>query len=215
VCSFDCSCVMGEWDRCDWVVSYLADSLMCTPLWMYRDDEARSQTLVGLWWVWDEWEDSIPEMSRKYGQNHVQKSGFGGRQVGAFSVFRSGDTGIPFIFWQKTLFFHKIARLRGWCNITPSVCGNPGFLNNNCGLYSTNSHYVGLGWVPGGWRATSYTFYYLHHLPSLLTHTHLSRCRVLILIHPTSPTILYYLFTEQEVDMDLSWCNNYYKYEIL
>jgi len=41
---------------------------------------------------------TYPKIARKYGQNHPQKSGFGDRQVGAFSVFWLGDTGIPFIF---------------------------------------------------------------------------------------------------------------------
>jgi len=49
------------------------------------------------------------------------KSGLGDRQVGAFSVFWPRDTGIPFIFWAFFDFFQKIARLRGWCNITPVV----------------------------------------------------------------------------------------------
>jgi len=47
------------------------------------------------------------------------KKCFRGRQVGAFSDFWPGHTGGPFIFRQKTRFFRKIDRLRGWCNITP------------------------------------------------------------------------------------------------
>jgi len=60
---------------------------------------------------------------RKFGgnmpENGVPKTGFGGRQVGAFSIFRPGHTGIPFIFWRFFAFFRKIGRLRGWCNTTP------------------------------------------------------------------------------------------------
>jgi len=48
------------------------------------------------------------------------KKCFRGRQVGAFSVFWQGDTGGPFIFGLFLLFFQKIDRFRGWCNITPS-----------------------------------------------------------------------------------------------
>jgi len=57
----------------------------------------------------------------KTAKNGVPKSGFGDRQVGAFSVFCVRHTGIPFIFWAKSAFFHKIVRFRGWCNTTP-VC---------------------------------------------------------------------------------------------
>jgi len=52
-------------------------------------------------------------------QKQPPKSGLGGRQVGAFSVFWPGHTGIPFIFSAFLLFFHYFARFRGWCNITP------------------------------------------------------------------------------------------------
>jgi len=45
------------------------------------------------------------------------KKCFRGRQVGAFSDFCGRHTGGPFIFRQKTLFFRKIDRFRGWCNI--------------------------------------------------------------------------------------------------
>jgi len=55
----------------------------------------------------------------KTAKNGVPKSGFGDRQVGAFSVFRPRHTGGPFIFWRKTRFFQKSGQFRGWCNITP------------------------------------------------------------------------------------------------
>jgi len=43
----------------------------------------------------------------------VQKTGLGDRQVGAFSVFRAGHTGGPFIFCPKTPFFQKMSQFRG------------------------------------------------------------------------------------------------------
>jgi len=56
------------------------------------------------------------KISQKRARKQAPKSGLGDRQVGAFSVFRLRDTGIPFIFWPFWLFFQKNARLRGWCN---------------------------------------------------------------------------------------------------
>jgi len=53
------------------------------------------------------------KLAEKQPQNGVPKTGFGGRQVGAFSIFRSGDTGIPFIFWPFSSFFRKSAQFRG------------------------------------------------------------------------------------------------------
>jgi len=65
-------------------------------------------------------------------QKRVPKSGFGDRQVGAFSVFRARHTGIPFIFWPKSRFFQKTEQFRGWCNTTPdyrdSGCSGGGSL---------------------------------------------------------------------------------------
>jgi len=55
------------------------------------------------------------------GQKQPPKSGLGDRQVGAFSVFRPGDTGIPFIFSRFWRFFRKNGRLRGWCNTGPGI----------------------------------------------------------------------------------------------
>jgi len=52
-------------------------------------------------------------MSEKEGRKWVQKRGDPDRQVGAFSIFRPGDTGIPFIFSRKSLFFRKMSRFRG------------------------------------------------------------------------------------------------------
>jgi len=62
---------------------------------------------------------------QKTSKNSPQKSGLGGRQVGAFSVFGARHTGIPFIFSLKTLFFRKMSRFRGWCNTTPRIWGIP------------------------------------------------------------------------------------------
>jgi len=64
---------------------------------------------------------------QKMTKKQPPKSGLGDRQVGAFSVFWPRDTGIPFIFRPFLLFFHKIARLRGWCNTT-RVAGGFGVL---------------------------------------------------------------------------------------
>jgi len=58
-------------------------------------------------------------MGVKYAKKGVQKRGDPDRQVGAFSIFGARHTGIPFIFWRKTLFFHKIDGFRGWCNTGP------------------------------------------------------------------------------------------------
>jgi len=41
-------------------------------------------------------------------------------QVGAFCVFGTRHTGIPFIFWPFLPKNRKIARFRGWCNTTPA-----------------------------------------------------------------------------------------------
>jgi len=60
------------------------------------------------------------QSGEKRAENRPQKRGLGDRQVGAFSVFRLRDTGIPFIFSRFLLFFHKFDRFRGWCNTTPS-----------------------------------------------------------------------------------------------
>jgi len=60
-------------------------------------------------------------MSQKRARKQPPKSGLGDRQVGAFSVFRLRDTGIPFIFWPFSLFFRKNGRLRGWCNTGPGI----------------------------------------------------------------------------------------------
>jgi len=54
--------------------------------------------------------DNNNKKCQKWAEKGPQKRGLGGRQVGAFSVFRPGDTGIPFIFWPKSAFFHKIVR---------------------------------------------------------------------------------------------------------
>jgi len=59
------------------------------------------------------------EISENMPENGVPKTGDRGRQVGAFSIFRPGDTGIPFIFWRFFAIFRKIVRFRGWCNTTP------------------------------------------------------------------------------------------------
>jgi len=61
------------------------------------------------------------KISQKRAQKQPPKSGLGDRQVGAFSVFRLRDTGIPFIFWPFWLFFQKNGRLRGWCNTGPGI----------------------------------------------------------------------------------------------
>jgi len=50
---------------------------------------------------------------QKMTKKRPPKKWFWGRQVGAFSVFRPGDTGTPFIFWGFLPFFHKIDRFRG------------------------------------------------------------------------------------------------------
>jgi len=60
------------------------------------------------------------QSGEKRAENRPQKRGLGDRQVGAFSVFRLRDTGIPFIFSPFLRFFHKFDRFRGWCNTTPS-----------------------------------------------------------------------------------------------
>jgi len=71
-------------------------------------------------------------------KKRVPKSGFGDRQVGAFSVFGARHTGGPFIFWQKTRFFRKSEQFRGWCNTTPD-CRVPecsgGGLSAGCVLF--------------------------------------------------------------------------------
>jgi len=56
---------------------------------------------------------------QKIAKKAPRKSGFGGRQVGAFSIFWLRHTGIPFSFWRFFAFLRKKARLRGWCNTTP------------------------------------------------------------------------------------------------
>jgi len=53
------------------------------------------------------------KFDQKMPQNGVPKNGFGDRQVGAFCKNRLGDTGIPFIFSRKSLFFRKMCRFRG------------------------------------------------------------------------------------------------------
>jgi len=64
-------------------------------------------------WVWvsvrvSEWGGCGAWIPPKRGQKRVRKLCFRGRQVGAFSVFWQGDTGIPFIFWLFFVFFRKI-----------------------------------------------------------------------------------------------------------
>jgi len=86
--------------------------------WEFKSSEFISSGVVfGNWWgVWE------VKIGRKWGQNRVRISWQRGRQVGAFSVFSPGDTGIPFIIWPFFVFFRKIDRFRGWCNITPKSC---------------------------------------------------------------------------------------------
>jgi len=55
----------------------------------------------------------MQENARKSTYFGVPKNGLGDRQVGAFSDFRAGHTGGPFIFWQKTPFFQKTEQFRG------------------------------------------------------------------------------------------------------
>jgi len=73
--------------------------------------------------VWTGWLGYKTEKNKP--QKGVPKTGFGDRQVGAFSVFRARHTGIPFIFWPKSRFFQKTEQFRGWCNTTPD-CRVPG-----------------------------------------------------------------------------------------
>jgi len=75
----------------------------------------------------------------------VRKLCFRTRQVGAFCKFRPGHTGGPFIFWQKTRFFRKMCRLRGWCNITPwsGVLGPLFIWGLWCWLYGYIVGYIG------------------------------------------------------------------------
>jgi len=55
----------------------------------------------------------------KNSKNEAQKKRDRDRQVGAFSVFGLGHTGIPFIFCCFFAFFRFFCRFRGWCNTTP------------------------------------------------------------------------------------------------
>jgi len=71
------------------------------------------------------------KIGRKIGQKGGPKKCFRGRQVGAFSVFWQGDTGIPFIFWRFLAFFRFFCRFRGWCNIT----AGPGYFTASPNLY--------------------------------------------------------------------------------
>jgi len=76
-------------------------------------------------------------------QKQPPKKGLGDRQVGAFSVFRPGDTGIPFIFSRFWRFFQKNGRFRGWCNTGPGI---PCF-SSSPNLLPSPATITWVGWV--------------------------------------------------------------------
>jgi len=121
----------------------------------------------GVSYVWGEMGERR-KMGRKRARKWPQKRGLGGRQVGAFSVFRARHTGIPFIFWRFSLFFQKIDRLRGWCNITP-VCLSK-WWSGSC-----SSTHIGLTGLVDGWMTrwpiatwAPTIIFPLHNLPALV-----------------------------------------------
>jgi len=88
--------------------------------------------------------------AQKWGPKFPKKR----RQVGAFCKFWPGHTGGPFIFCPKTRFLRFFVRLRGWCNITPSLGqkqGPPNARTWNPSSIGYNLLFGGSGEDGGAW----------------------------------------------------------------
>jgi len=114
-------------------VCELSISLTCLMMWMSESGNKTRNNKVG-WVLWvhgdSGWGLGGPKIHDFRPQNRGPKLCFRGRQVGAFSDFWARHTGTPFIIWPFFVFFRKIDRFRGWCNITPKSC--PKFRSSKC-----------------------------------------------------------------------------------